>query len=144
MSLASLLGGLALANAKLGAVHGIAGPFGGTLQAPHGAVCGRLLPHVMEANVNALKKRSPDALALDRYDEIARILTDNKKANTTDGIQWVKNLCTVLNTPPLSEYGLAEADFPPLISKSKNASSMKGNPIQLTEEELEIILKQAM
>lgn len=144
MSLASLFGGLALANAKLGAVHGIAGPFGGTFKAPHGAVCGRLLPHVMEANVNALKKRSPDSLALDRYDEIARILTGNRNANAGEGIKWVKDLCAVLNAPPLSEYGLTEADFPALIAKSQKASSMKGNPIQLTEEELELILEKAM
>ncbi len=144
MSLASLFGGLALANAKLGAVHGIAGSFGGTFKAPHGAVCGRLLPYVIETNVDALRKRSPDSWALDRYEEIARILAGNRNANAGEAIKWVKDLCSVLNAPPLSEYGLTEADFPALNSKSQKASSMKGNPIQLTEEELELILKQAM
>jgi len=60
MALAALFSGLALANAGLGTVHGFAGPLGGMLPAPHGALCGLLLPHVMEANVHALKTRVPD------------------------------------------------------------------------------------
>jgi len=73
MALTSLFGGLALANAKLGAVHGFAGPMGGMFPAPHGAICGRLLPHVMAVNVRALQERLPGSEALRRYDEIARM-----------------------------------------------------------------------
>ncbi len=62
MALVSLFGGLALANAKLGAVHGFAGPIGGIFPAPHGAVCARLLAVVMEVNLRALKRGSKPAL----------------------------------------------------------------------------------
>ena len=67
MSLASLFGGMALANARLGAVHGIASPIGGMIPAPHGAICARLLPLVLETNLNALNRRQPDFQVLSRY-----------------------------------------------------------------------------
>jgi alcohol dehydrogenase class IV len=73
MALASLFGGLALANAGLGAVHGFASPIGGMFpQAPHGAVCAALLPHVMRVNLRALHERDPGSAALHRYDQVAR------------------------------------------------------------------------
>lgn len=144
MALVSLLGGLALANAKLGAVHGFAGPVGGMFPAPHGVICARFLPHVMEANVRALQARAPDSPALARYDEIARILTGKPTAKAADGVAWVQELCEMLRVPPLSEYGLAEQDFPAVVEKARHASSMKGNPILLTDEELERILREAV
>ena len=58
LALASLLGGLCLANAGLGAVHGFAAPIGGMFDAPHGAVCAALLGPVMVANVAALRARA--------------------------------------------------------------------------------------
>jgi alcohol dehydrogenase class IV len=143
MSLASLFGGLALANAKLGAVHGIAGPLGGMFKAPHGAICGRLLPFVMEMNISALQMRAPESPALDRYREVAQLLTGKTGAKASDGIHWLQKLCAVLKLTSLSEYGITQADFSPLIKKAQKASSMKGNPIQLTEEELAKILQQA-
>src|SRR4026209_2872477 len=88
MALASLFGGLALANAGLGAVHGFAGPLGGMLHAPHGALCARLLPFVMEANIRALETRQPEHPALGRYFEIAQILTGEKEATALDGVKW--------------------------------------------------------
>ena len=144
MSLASLFGGLALANAKLGAVHGFAGPLGGMFSAPHGAICARLLPYVMEANVQALQARAPSSPALARYDEIAQILTGMATARATDGIAWVQDLCAALKVPPLAEFGLKEADIPTVVAKSEKASSMKGNPMTLTDKELAQILRKAM
>ena len=140
MALASLYGGLALANAKLGAVHGFAAPIGGMFPAPHGAVCAALLPQVMEANVRALQARQPDNLALRRYQEVAQLLT--RKANSTifDGIAWVQELCHDLQIPKLSAYGITADAFPQLIEKAAAASSMQGNPIKLTEDELRNIL----
>lgn len=144
MCIASLFGGLALANAKLGAVHGIAGSMGGMFPAAHGALCARLLPCVMEANVTALRLRAPDSPALQRYDEIARILTGAFAATAEDGSKWVRKLCKALKSPALSEHGLKESDFPVVVEKSQKASSTQGNPIKLTDEELNGILHAAI
>jgi alcohol dehydrogenase class IV len=144
MALASLFGGLALANAKLGAVHGIAGPLGGMYPAPHGATCAALLPHVMAVNVAAIGQRQPDSPALGRYDEVAQLLTGNLAATAEDGVQWITQLCQQLNIPSLGTYGLVQDDFADLSAKAMRASSMQGNPIQLQENELHEILARAV
>jgi alcohol dehydrogenase class IV len=89
MALASLFGGLALANAGLGAVHGFASPLGGTFNAPHGAICARLLPSVFEVNVRALQMRQPQNPALERYGEVAQWLTGSPAASVNDGVRWL-------------------------------------------------------
>ncbi len=145
MAITSLFGGLALANAQLGAVHGFAAPLGGMFPAAaHGVVCARLLPFVMETNVKALQTRLPDSPTLARYDEIAQILTGKITAQAADGVDWVQNLCLALKVPALSSFGLTPADFPAVVAKAQKASSMKGNPISLTDEELTAILQQAI
>ena len=144
MALASLMGGIALANAKLGAVHGFAGPLGGTLNAPHGAVCGRLMPFVMAANVRALHERAPQSEALRRYDEVARLMTGTAAATADDGVRWVQALGEELGLPGLAAYGLSEANLPSIVEAAAVASSMQGNPIKLTHEEMVAILRQAM
>jgi alcohol dehydrogenase class IV len=144
MALASLMGGLALANAGLGAVHGFAGPIGGLFAAPHGAVCARLLPPVMAINVRALQERQPHSVALRRYDEIAQIITANPRAQAQDGVVWVQELCMALNIPALSAFGMSTADVPDLVEKSAVASSMQANPIKLTHDEMSEMLLQAM
>jgi len=144
MAFTSLLGGLALANAGLGAVHGFAGVIGGMFPAPHGAVCARLLPYVMDVNVRALRQRQPESIVLRRYDEIARILTGRADAVADDGIAWVQELCSALRIPALASYGMTKADFPILIDKSSAASSMKANPIPLTRGEMWEVLERAL
>jgi alcohol dehydrogenase class IV len=144
MALVSLLGGLALANAKLGAVHGFAGVLGGMYDAPHGALCGRLLPYVMGANVAALAARAPENPALARYDEIAAILTGDFDTGASDGVDWVADLCERLGIPGLAAYGVTQDHFPEIIGKTQRSSSMKGNPIRLTDTELVAILEQAL
>ncbi|MEA3334630.1 MAG: iron-containing alcohol dehydrogenase [Chloroflexota bacterium] len=143
MAVTSLFGGLALANAGLGAVHGFAGPMGGMFPAPHGVICANLLPHVMAANVQALHTRDPASPALSRYDQVARLLTGQVDAAATDGVAWVGTLVDKLALPALSDYGVTADLFPEIIEKAQRASSMKGNPIQLTEEELLSILAAA-
>jgi alcohol dehydrogenase class IV len=143
MAVTSLFGGLSLANAKLGAVHGFAGVLGGMFPAPHGAICARLLPPVMAINVRALRQRQPDSDALRRYDEIARILTGSPTAKAEDGVVWAQELGEALQIPSLSAYGITSADFPTLVEKSASASSMQGNPIRLTPDELQEILIRA-
>jgi alcohol dehydrogenase class IV len=144
MALVSLLGGLALANAKLGAVHGFAGVIGGMFDAPHGALCATLLPHVMKANMHALQTRQPDSPILPRFDEIGVMLTGNANARAADAVAWVVATGQLLAIPSLSTYGISEADFPAIVEKSRNSSSMKGNPIVLTDDELTAILQDAL
>jgi alcohol dehydrogenase class IV len=144
MSAASLFGGLALANAGLGAVHGFAGPIGGQFPAPHGAVCAALLPHVMEANLRALRLRQPAADALRRYGEVARLVTGSRTADAEAGIEWVRKLVADLGIPGLGRYGLTREHTAELVAKASHASSMKANPIELTPEELADVLERAL
>jgi alcohol dehydrogenase class IV len=145
MALVSLFGGLALANSKLGAVHGFAGPLGGMLpKAAHGAICGRLLPFVMGANLKALRDREPANPALTRYTELAQILTGDPTASAPDGVSWVRECCARLDIEPLRNVGLGEADFEAVVDKARQASSMKGNPITLTNREMHDALQEAL
>jgi alcohol dehydrogenase class IV len=144
MALASLFGGMALANAALGAVHGFAGPLGGMLHAPHGAICARLLPLVMEANIKALESRQPEHIAIQRYTEIAQIITGYGDASARDGVAWVTALVHELKIPPISAHGMSETQIPEAVEKTLNASSFKGNPIALNEGELKEILERAL
>jgi len=136
MALGSLFGGLALANAGLGVVHGFAAPLGGSWKAPHGALCAALLPHGMAANVAALRRRAQQHPALERYAVLARLLTGLPEASAEDGIEWVRSLCAELNVPALHTWGVTEADLPGVVEKAAHASSMKANPLQLTSGEL--------
>jgi alcohol dehydrogenase class IV len=144
MSMASLFGGLALANAALGAAHGFAGPLGGMLHAPHGALCARFLPLVMEANIRALESRQPEHPAHGRYVEIARILTGDREATAYDGVRWATELVNDLKIPRLSSYGMRPEDFSKAVQKTQMASSFKGNPIVLNEMELTEIVEKAL
>ena len=144
MSFASLMGGLALANAGLGAVHGFAAPIGGSFHAPHGAVCAALLAPVIEENLRALRERMPGGEALARYQTVARILTGREDAGPEDGARWVAGVCRRLAIPPLGAYGVSRQDIPALVEKGSQASSMKGNPIALTPQELERILERSI
>ncbi|MBL8064002.1 MAG: iron-containing alcohol dehydrogenase, partial [Anaerolineales bacterium] len=142
MALASLFGGMALANAALGAVHGFAGPLGGMLHAPHGAICAKLLPLVMEANVEAMQ--AENHAGLNRYVIVAHLLSGSEAASAKDGVTWVSDLVHELNIPPLSAHGMTEAHIPEAVQKTLNASSYKGNPIPLGEGELRKILEKAL
>jgi alcohol dehydrogenase class IV len=144
MSFASLLGGMALANAGLGVVHAFAAPIGGMWPAPHGAICAAVLPHAIEVNVEALRRRAPSSRALRRYDEIARLLTRQPHANADDAVLWITDLCDRLKIPPLRAYGVTTEDIPTLAEKAALTSSMKGNPIQLTAGELREVALRAL
>jgi alcohol dehydrogenase class IV len=144
MSFAALLGGMALANAGLGAVHGFAGPIGGMFPAPHGAVCAALLPHVVRANVAALTARDRSNPVLGRFDTIGRVLTGRDGASAADGVDHLERLRSDLGIPPLRAWGVAESHVPALVAQARRSSSMRGNPIELTDEELTGILDGAL
>ena len=112
--------------------------------APHGAVCAALLPHAMEVNIAALRARAPASPALGRYDEVARLLTGRSQATAEDGVRWTSEICKRLEIPPLRAHGVSDADIPGLVEKAAQASSMKGNPIVLTPEELRRIIERAI
>ncbi|MBM7809071.1 alcohol dehydrogenase class IV [Geodermatophilus bullaregiensis] len=143
MALCSLFGGIALANAKLGAVHGLAGVVGGTVDAPHGAVCAALLAPVVEANLRALHEREPDAPGLRRYAEAARLLTGREDATAGDAVAWLRATVAALDVPSLGAVGLARARYAEVAGKAARSSSMQGNPVRLTEEELVAVLEAA-
>ena len=144
MSLAALLSGLALANAGLGAVHGFASSIGGASAAPHGAICAALLPHATRVNIRALRSRAPESEQLRRYRTIAQTLTEDEQAETGALCDWLMETCHLLGVPKLATFGVDEAEATMLIEGAKRSSSMKGNSIQLTDDELSEILSSAM
>jgi alcohol dehydrogenase class IV len=144
MSLASLFSGIALANAKLGAVHGLAGSIGGEIPAPHGAICACLLANVMEINIAAINEQLPGHPVMDRYNNVGKILCNHPDASATDGMEWIREFCLHAKIPPLSAYGLTEQKISKIIDKAKIASSMKGNPITLSDVELRNILHKSL
>jgi alcohol dehydrogenase class IV len=138
MCVASLFGGMALANAGLGAVHGLAGPLGGMFDAPHGALCAALLPHVMEVNRGMIRGPagrgavSAPTEIVKRFEEVAQIVGD------------LGELVRALKITPLRQYGVKRGDFAAIIERSRSSSSMKGNPLPLRDEELREILERAL
>jgi alcohol dehydrogenase class IV len=144
MSFASLLGGLSLANAGLGVVHGFAAPLGGMLKAPHGGLCAAVLPHGIAVNIQALRERAAGGESLERYGEAARTLTANVNAEAEDCARYVAELCQQLSVPSLRAYGLKREQIPEIVEKVTKASSTKSNPIQLTAEELAEIAERAL
>lgn len=144
MAIASLFGGLALANAGLGAVHGFAGPIGGAFVAAHGAVCAALLPATTAMNVRALRARAPGNASLRRYDELGRLLTGGVQAGADDAVRWLEDLVRALHIPRLAAYGITTADLPRIVAAAGKASSMKANPLPLTAAECAEILTTAL
>jgi alcohol dehydrogenase class IV len=148
MSLAALMGGICLANAGLGAVHGFASPLGAMFPIPHGVVCAALLPHVMTANVAALRREDPNSPVLSRYADVGQALL-GRRLSTEDatidaGIAFVESLVNDLNIPKLSEFGVTEEHIPEIVERAKQASSMRYNPVQLSDEALAEIIRKAL
>ncbi|MCX6026868.1 MAG: iron-containing alcohol dehydrogenase, partial [Chloroflexi bacterium] len=115
MALASLFGGLSLANSGLGVVHGISGPLGGMFAAPHGAACAQILPRALRINVRAMRARAPRAPGLVRAQVVAALLTGAAAATPEDGVEWLEQVCRRLQIAPLSQYGVTSEDIPALI-----------------------------
>ena len=153
MAYASLCGGLALANAGLGAVHGFAGVLGGRYGIPHGTCVAMLLPHVVAGNIAAIEARDHDQSILTRYTEIARILSEVGNQN---GIQqseesllhalpyMLRHICETLQIPRLGSYGVTEGSLNEIVAQALKASSMRANPVELSGDELTAILKAAL
>ena len=152
MAMCALLGGMALANAKLGAVHGLAGVIGGTADVPHGMACAALLTPVIEANVRTLRSAAPGSSVLDRYAEsvldryaeAAQLLTGKPGASVEDGLAWIGETVSLLGVPGLAAFGLGPGQADDIAAKAATSSSMQGNPVPLSHDELKAVVLQAL
>ena len=97
----------------------------------------------MEANIRAAEARGQPT-TIPRYTEIARTLTGDPGAEARDGVSWVRQLCDKLKIPTLREAGLSASELDRLIPQARCASSMRGNPVELSDEELRGILEAAL
>jgi alcohol dehydrogenase class IV len=144
MAFCSLLGGMALANAKLGAVHGLAGVIGGTADVPHGVACAALLVPVIEANVRALQAQQPGHPALGRYALAAQLLTGRASASIEDGVSWIRETLNLLEIPGLAAFGVTPEQAEVVAAQAVKSSSMKGNPVALSTSDLRDVLLRAL
>ncbi len=144
MAMCALLGGMALANAKLGAVHGLAGVIGGTAAVPHGMACAALLVPVIEANVRALRSATPGSRALDKYAEAAQLLTGKPGASVEDGLAWIGETLTLLGVPGLAAFGLGAEQADAIAAAALASSSMRGNPVPLNQDQLAAVFLEAL
>jgi alcohol dehydrogenase class IV len=142
LSLAATLSGMALANAGLGIVHGLASVIGGLLPAPHGAVVARLLSPALRVNLEALRRRQPESPTLERMVNIGRWLAGDPRPEAAP--EWTASLAEELRIPRLSEYGLTAAMIPQVVEGSSRASSTRANPIALTADEIGAILEASL
>jgi alcohol dehydrogenase class IV len=142
MAMASLFGGLALANAGLGAVHGLVAPLGGRFSVPHGAACACLLPYTMTTNLRALAERMPRHQALPRYAEIAG-LVNGGDPSVERAAESLDALRAGLGVPTLAAFGVGEPALEEVVAGSRGGS-MRANPVELTDDELLGILSGAL
>jgi alcohol dehydrogenase class IV len=144
LGMASLFSGICLANSGLGAVHGLAAAAGARLSAPHGAVCAAVLAAAIDVNLRALRDRAPDHQAVQRITEVATLFTGRPDATAEDAIFWLQELTAVLSIPGLTSYGLAEAEIDAVVAAAQKASSMRGNPIDLGDQEVSEIVTRSL
>lgn len=148
MALAALWSGMCLANAGLGAVHGFAAPLGARFGIPHGTACAALLAPVMAANVAAMRARFPGSPALARYAEVGRVLAGRTNLREGEapaaGVAALESLTGKLGIPRLSAFGVTDAAVALLVEQARATSSIRNNPVELTEEELAACLRKAM
>jgi alcohol dehydrogenase class IV len=144
LAIASLFSGMCLANSGLGAVHVLAAAAGARLSAPHGAVCAAVLTAAMEVNLRALRERAPDHFALQRIAEVASLLTGRPEASPEDAIAWLAELTAAMSIPGLASYGLNQDAIATVVTTAQRASSMRGNPIELSDQEVTEIVTRSL
>jgi alcohol dehydrogenase class IV len=144
LAIASLFSGMCLANSGLGAVHGLAAAAGARLSAPHGAVCAAVLTAATDVNLRALRERAPNHFALQRIAEVASLLTGRPGASPEDAIAWLADLTAAMSIPGLASYGLNQDAIATVVTAAQRASSMRGNPIELSDQEVTEIVTRAL
>jgi len=147
MAYAAWISGIALAQTGLGAVHGLASPLGAFFPAPHGVVCGTLLASATEANVEALRAREPDNRALGRYARVHAVLSASDRVDVDEGpealVGLLREWTARLNLPGLRGYGVRDSDIERVVVDSRG-SSMRTNPIELSDEEIAAVLRERL
>jgi alcohol dehydrogenase len=145
MAYAALISGITLAQTGLGSVHGLASPLGAFFPIPHGVVCGTLVAAASRINIDAMLSREPQNPALDKYAKVAELLCRQHFATREQAweelLRLLDDWTQRLQLPTLDEYGITPADFPPIVAHSRG-SSMKTNPIVLSDEEIVLVLEQ--
>ena len=144
LAIASMFSGVCLANSGLGAVHGLAAAAGARLSAPHGAVCAAVLAAAMDVNLRALRERAPDHSALQRIAEVASLLAGRPEASPEDAITWLAELTAAMSIPGLASYGLNQDAIATVVTAAQRASSMRGNPIELSDQEVTEIVTRSL
>ena len=144
MAYVSLMGGMALTNAGLGAVHGFAAAIGGMYPIPHGAICACLLPVVFEANFKAMSEREKQNPAYDKYFELAGNILPIGQDNVGKLVDTIYKLKERLSIQGLNQWGVSSDNFEIIVKKAQEASSMKANPVLLTDQELYHILQDSV
>ena len=147
MAYAALLSGVCLAQTGLGSVHGLASPLGAFFPIPHGVVCGTLVGAATRVNLAALRERDPENPAWRKYARASDVLHGRHFPNPEEGHaallalldEWTERL----NLPRLSAYGIQGGDFPQIVAHSRG-SSMKTNPLVLSDAEISAVLAQRL
>jgi alcohol dehydrogenase class IV len=152
MAYASLLSGITLAQVGLGSVHGLASPLGAYFPCPHGVVCGTLVAEATDINIQALRERAPNSVALQKYAEIGGLLSDGTSFDTNAKspaemadrlVETLRNWTKRLALPKLSAYGMQPTDIDQVVAHCRGGS-MKTNPIVLTDAELSELLRRRL
>ena len=143
MAYAALLSGITLAQAGLGSVHGLASPLGAFFPIQHGVVCGTLVAAATEVNIRALSARAPDNEALDKYAQIGRFLAGKPLLSREEAweqlVRTLSDWTQRMQLPRLHTYGLQQADLSTVVANCRG-SSMKTNPVELTDAEIRQVL----
>jgi alcohol dehydrogenase len=146
MAYGALISGITLANAGLGAVHGLASPLGAYFPIPHGAVCGTLVAEVAASNIEAMQSRSPENPALGHYLILAQQLTgisETPQAALNQLIEWLRRLVEGLGMPRLGSFGMVAADIERVVANCRGGS-MRGNPVELEDDEIAALLERRL
>jgi alcohol dehydrogenase len=148
MAYAALLSGICLAQAGLGVIHGLAAPLGALHPVPHGVACGATLAAGVAANIRALEERAPGSPSLVRFAALGRLLgglpgSVPDTAARVALVDLLRSWTATLGITGLAGYGVTQADIPTLVAESR-AGSMKTNPIELTDEEIDGVLRASL
>ena len=147
LAYAAMLSGITLAQAGLGSVHGLASPLGAFFPIPHGVVCGTLVAAATDMNIRALRERAPNSRSLEKYAQLGRLLTGRPEAPSDEAwvllVQTLRDWTQRMGLPRLGGYGIQESDIPRIVANCRG-SSMKSNPVELTDIEVRDVLKQRL